>query len=53
MDEIIYVMLKVLFDFALEVWFSIFDRRVNITANISFEKEGCQNPNDDLSSFMQ
>ena len=24
MDEIIYVILKVLFDFALEVWFSIF-----------------------------
>ena len=28
MDETIYVILKVLFDFALEVWFSIEDRYV-------------------------
>ena len=28
MDDTIYVIFKVLFDFALEVWFSIFDRIV-------------------------
>ena len=26
MDETIYIILKVLFDFALEVWFSIFSK---------------------------
>ena len=35
MDETIYVILKVLFDFALEVWFSIYSRTLVARTRLS------------------
>ena len=34
MDKTIYVILKVLFDFALEVWFSTYEPRHEISNNV-------------------
>ena len=40
MDETIYVILKVLSDFALEVWFSIY-LKVNLYLNFLFNPSAC------------
>ena len=40
MDETIYVILKVLFDFALEVWFSIVERCLTFICKISKVNRG-------------